>query len=61
MVPTVHLCFHMSIEEIIFEDIIFPDVILSNCIDLPECKKYYPDYLIVPRHKSCYNLKKERE
>ncbi len=34
-------------EEIIFEDIMCPGVILSKCIELPECKKYYPDYLQV--------------
>lgn len=34
-------------EGIIFEDIMSPGVILSNCIELPECNKYYPDYLQV--------------
>lgn len=34
-------------EEIIFEDIMSRGVILSNYIELPECKKHYPDYLQV--------------
>jgi len=31
----------------IFEDIMSPGVVLSNCVELPECRKYYPDYLQV--------------
>lgn len=38
---------HTSMEEVIFEDIMSPGVILSNCIELPGYKKYYPNFLQV--------------